>query len=177
MREAAAGVGIAAPEEAPGQTLGEVLEAYVTHIAKNARSWKLIASNLRRPEMAALREREVGTLAKRDLVEAIDGIAAGGAPHAASSLLRHLKMAFNYAVERDMLPSNPLDKVRPPVRTTQRDRILTDAELASVWSAAKTLPQPWTAMYRMLMLTGSAPQRGQQHALGGSVWQHVDHPP
>lgn len=173
MREAAAGVGIGAPEQVPGQTLGEVLEAYITHIAKNARSWKLIASNLRRLEMAGLREREATTIAKRELVQVIDSIAADGTPHAASSLLRHLKMAFNYAVERDMLPGNPLDKVRPPVRTTQRDRVLTDAELASVWHAAGTLPQPWTSMYRMLMLTGqrrSEVSNMRWEEVSGDVW-------
>lgn len=170
MREAAAGVGIGAPDPVPGRTLGEVLEAYVEHIAKNARSWKLIASNLRRPEMADLRAREVGAVAKRELVEVIDSIAADGTPHAASSLLRHLKMAFNYAVERDMMPVNPLDKVRPPVRTTQRDRVLTDVELASVWHAAGNLPQPWTAMYRMLMLTGQ-----RRSEVSNMRWEEVSH--
>lgn len=173
MREAAAGVGIGAPEPEPGQTLGDVLDAYVAHIAKNARSWKLIAANLRRPEMGDLRARDVGAVAKRELVEVIDGIAGGGTPHAASSLLRHLKMAFNYAVERDMMPANPLDKVRPPIRTTQRDRVLTDPELASVWHAAANLPQPWTAMYRMLMLTGqrrSEVSNMRWEEVSGDVW-------
>ena len=32
-------------------TFGDMVDAYVTHIKRNARSWALIASNLRRPEM------------------------------------------------------------------------------------------------------------------------------
>lgn len=144
----------AAASAVPVMTLGEVIETYVAHLSNNARSWRMIAACLRRPEMVPLHSRPADAISKRELIAVVDALTAVGTPHAAVSLLRYLKMAFNFAVERDLMPANPLDKVRPPVRDTQRDRVLTDDEIGRVWRACEQLPQPWCAMVRMLMLTG-----------------------
>lgn len=155
--------------EEPAATLGDLIESYVAHISVRARSWKLIASSLRRPEMRALRGRVATTVTKRELVAVVDKMATAGAPHAATSLLRHLKTALNFAVERDMLATNPLDKVRPPAKVTERDRILSDVELGKVWAAIGELPQPWRSMIRLMVLTGQ-----RRCEVSNMAWHEVD---
>nr|WP_281384777.1 site-specific integrase [Novosphingobium piscinae] len=50
-----------------------------------------------------------------------------------------------------------------------RDRVLTDDELAAVWSAAVDLRDPYGAFYRLLILTG---QRREE--VSGMTWAELD---
>lgn len=137
------------PSPLPAQlALGALIDAYVEHIGKNARSWALIAASLRRPEMQPLHTRPAISITKGELVAVVDGLAAT-TPHAAVSSLKHLKMALNFAVERDMLSVNLLDKVRPPARTTERERVLNDAEIVAVLNACDEVPAPFGAVVRI----------------------------
>jgi integrase len=80
---------------------------------------------------------------------------------------------FNWAVGRDMLVANPCIGIKPPAKTTQRDRVLTDAEIAAVWNACNEVPQPFGAMVRMLMLTGARRNeigQMQRSELVGDIW-------
>ncbi len=153
-------------------TFGGVMDAYIAHISKNARSHKLIAANLRRPEMMPLHPLIATAVTKRELLAVIDAVAVE-TPQAAVNLMRHLKMALNYAAERDLLPANPLVGVRPPAKTTERERVLTDVELAAVWKACGDLPSPWDAMIRMLIPTGQRRcevSNMRWEELDGDVW-------
>jgi integrase len=82
-------------------------------------------------------------------------------------------MLFNWAVDRDLLPANPCERIRPPAKTVERDRILSDSEIVAVWQASYQLPVPYGEMYRVLMLTG---QRRSEVAtmrwseVEGDVW-------
>lgn len=79
---------------------------------------------------------------------------ADGNPHAALNVLRNLKMLFNWAADRDMVPANPCDRIRPPAKTTERDRVLTDEEIVAIWNATYQLPWPYGMMFRSFFLTG-----------------------
>lgn len=159
----------ATASDAKALTLDKLIAAYCKHKSVGTRSWAMVERSLRRPEMQSLLKRQAAKITKRDIVGVVDSIAAAGIPHAAGNLLRHSKMLFNYAVERDLLPSNPLDKVRAPVRTTERDRVLSDSELGRVWLAAGDLPQPWAAMIRVLILTGQ-----RRSEVSGMSWTEID---
>jgi integrase len=125
------------------------------------------------PALRQLRTRAAASIVKRDIVFGIDGIVAKGTPQAAVNILRRLKMLFNWAVERDMLPANPCAGIRTPARTVERDRVLSDEEIAAVWAASHQLPAPYGQMYRMFLLTG---QRRSEVAtmrwseVTGDVW-------
>lgn len=136
-------------------TYGEMVAAYVEkHLKPNARSWRNIESGLTHFRMDRFTKRRVADIRRRDIIAVIDEIVADGKPQAAINHLRHLKMVFNWAAGRDMLAVNPCDGVKPPGRTVERDRVLSDTEIAAVWNATALLPAPYDAMYRMFMLTG-----------------------
>lgn len=159
--------------EAPCPTFGELIDAYVAHISRSARSWRLIASNLRRAELQPLHATLATTVGKRELMVVVDEIAAAGIPHAAASVLRHLKMALNFAVQRDLIPANPLAGVKPPVRGNERDRVLSDDEIRAVWAATFKLSDPFGQMYRLFFLTGCRRSEvaAMQHCeIAGETW-------
>lgn len=150
-------------------SFGALVDAYETHIKANTRSWQMIVNSLRRDEVAPLHAKRADAVTRRELMEAVDGIAVAGTPHAASNLLRHLKMAFSWTVGRGLLPASPLDKAKAPVRTTERDRVLTDVVLAAVWKGCDALADPWRSMIRMLILT-----RQRRSEVSGVSWEEVD---
>jgi integrase len=96
----------------------------------------------------------VASITRREIIDLCDSIVAEGSPQAAVNHLRYLKMLFNWAAGRDMIAGNPCTGVKPPARTVERDRVLSDAELSAVWQATFQLPSPWGEMFRMFMLTG-----------------------
>ena len=136
-------------------TYGELVETYVEkHLKVNARSWRNIRSGLLGKRMAPFIKRTVASITRREIIDLCDSIVAEGSPQAAVNHLRYLKMLFNWSAGRDLIASNPCTGVKPPARTVERDRVLSDAELSAVWRATFQLPSPWGEMFRMLILTG-----------------------
>jgi integrase len=136
-------------------TYGELVEAYTEkHLKVNARSWRNIRSCLMSQRMAPFLKRPVATITRREVIELCDATVAAGTPQAAVNHLRYLKMLFNWAAGRDMVVYNPTSGVKPPAKSVERDRVLSDREIAAVWQASFQLPTPYGEMYRMFLLTG-----------------------
>jgi len=144
----------------PAMSLQQLIDAYVErHLKPNTRSWKniraaLLGSSKRPSRLEHLLARKVIQVAKCDVIAVLDCMMAEGKPQAAVNLLRYIKMAFNWAADRDVVPANPFERIRPPARTEERDRVLTDAEIVAIWRASFQLMAPYGQMYRMLFLTG-----------------------
>ena len=155
-------------------TYGELVETYVEkHLKVNARSWRNIRSGLLGKRMAPFIKRTVASMTRREIIDLCDSIVAEGSPQAAVNHLRYLKMLFNWAAGRDMIVNNPCTGVKPPAKTVERDRVLSDSELGAVWGATFQLLSPWGEMFRMFMLTG---QRRSEVAtmrwgeVAGNIW-------
>ncbi len=136
-------------------TYGELVAAYTEkHLKVNARSWRNIRSALLSQRMTPFLKRPVATITRREVIDLCDAMVAAGSPQGAVNHLRYLKMIFNWAAGRDMIVHNPTSGVKPPAKSVERDRVLTDTEIASVWQASSQLPTPYGEMYRMFLLTG-----------------------
>lgn len=139
----------------PSLTYAELVEAYdEKHLRPNTRSARDIRASLLHPALRGLRTRDIAGIGKGEIVERLDNIVAAGAPQAAVNVLRRLRMMFNWACDRDLLSANPCDRIRPAAKTLERDRVLTNEEIAAVWGASFRLPAPYGEMYRMFLLTG-----------------------
>lgn len=159
---------VAAP--APiGPTFAEMVNAYIElHAKPNARSWRNIASGLRHTALEHLQGRPAAQIAKADLVAVLDKMVLAGTPQGANSMRTRLGMVFRWAADRDMIPANPAIGLRMPARATERDRVLSDTELAAVWRATYEVGKPFGALVRMLALLG---QRRSETAT--MRWCHV----
>ncbi|MBA3577316.1 MAG: tyrosine-type recombinase/integrase [Sphingomonas sp.] len=155
-------------------TYEELVEAYTEkHLKVNARSWRNIRSGLLNKRMTPFLKRPVATITRREIIDLCDTMVAAGTPQGAVNHLRYLKMLFNWAAGRDMIVHNVTSGVKPPAKSVERDRVLSDAEIAAVWKATFSLPTPYSEMYRMFLLTG---QRRSEVAtmrwseVAGDVW-------
>lgn len=136
-------------------TYAELVDAYTEkHLKPNARSWRNVRACLLQGRLHHLLKRRVADITRRDIIAVMDAAVAADMTQAGINQLRCLKMMFNWAAGRDLIDRSPCDGVKPPGRTVERDRVLTDKEIAAVWSATALLPAPYGAMYRMFMLTG-----------------------
>ena len=73
------------------------------------------------------------------------------------------RTCFAWATKRGTVTSNPFAELPMPNSITRRERVLTDEEAAAIWRAAGEAPLPYSAIVRLLMLTG---QRREEVAGG-----------
>lgn len=139
----------------PEITYAQLVTAYTEkHLKPNTRTWESIQKGLMRPLMKPFFQRAASSITRREIIDLCDGMVADGKPQAAVHHLRFLKMLFNWAVARDLVTASPCQGVKPPAKTVERDRILSDSEIAAAWTATLHLPAPYGEMYRMFFLTG-----------------------
>jgi integrase len=126
---------------------------------------------------ALLGDKIITRVTRRDLLDFIEGIAAAGHGPEAAHVQRIVVGLFNWLVSRAILPVSPLAGAKPPAKATDRDRVLTDAELRTVWTAAGRVPYPWGPYVRILALVGqraSEVARMRWDQIDNGVWHLPD---
>ena len=104
-------------------TYEELANLYVErHLKPNLRSWRNVRSSLlHHRAVQPLLTKPAAAITRRELVEVVDSIAAAGTPQAAVNILRRFKMLFNWALDRDLVSTNPCERIRAPAKTSVRD--------------------------------------------------------
>jgi integrase len=172
MRKAAEGVDPREPKPnaAAMITYIELVEAYFErHLKPNTRSAHQIERGLRHAALRHFHTRPAAGITRGEIGTAIDAVMASGKPQAANSLLRRLKMMFGWAIERDLIATNPCERLRQPAKAVERDRVLSDAEITAIWHATKRMPAPYGQMYRMFFLTGQ-----RRSEVAAMQWSEVE---
>lgn len=104
--------------------------------------------------VGAWRDRDIGEITKRDVIELLDGIADSGRMVTANRVRAYLNKFLNWAVERDIIPMNPATGVKAVAKEMSRDRVLSDNEIRLLWLAGDRLGFPWGGFAKTLLLTG-----------------------
>lgn len=140
-KDAAAGIG----------TLTALLDHYETIHGQQLRSWadcRRQITNVFRQHM----DRPIQSLTRMDLQGAADKHAA---KQAAAAAVRYVRPVLRWAAKRDMVDADIIE-LDPPAKVQQRERVLSDKELAAIWRAtdAPGIPATFGRLVRLLMLTG-----------------------
>src|SRR6266704_2549373 len=101
-----------------------------------------------------LAKRRLPDLKTSELTTILDAIKA---PVEKRNTFVWLQTFLNWSYRRGYLDQNPIARLRGMGRSTSRDRVLSDAELVSVWNAAPM--SDYGALVRLLILTGQ--RKGQ----------------
>jgi integrase len=135
------------------ETVGAMfLERYVK--AKGLRSHDQFQRHLERylnPRLGGIAIREV---TRRRVIETVDDIAAKHGSTMARRTYATLRSLFRWAVRRDILPASVCVDIEMPGTLKRGTRVLSDAELMTVWRACTRLDPINAAYLRLLMLTG-----------------------
>jgi len=111
---------------------------------------------------------KVREISRRHVRELLDDIAER-APIEANRVLAVIRKMFNFAIERDWLDVNPCQLIKRVVREQARDRVLTEDEIRSVWSALDDEQPLMAGLIRLRLLTA---QRGGE--LLGARWEEIE---
>lgn len=156
---------VSAPAAAPAPPLIEVIETYLRAKTCRASSLREVDRFLRR-NWAPLHDRPIDQISRRDVASLLATMTARRGARMALSAM------FNWAIgEGYDLPANPVVGTNRP-KAGERDRVLSDPELASVWRHSLRLGD-YGRVVRLLMLTG---QRRNEVAmmtageLAGDLW-------
>lgn len=102
-----------------------------------------------------------------DIATILDGLQ--DTPSEAAHAFRAARILFNFGVKRKFLATSPIADLDPPPKGPERDRVLTDKELAVVWHKAVSIGHPYGTIVQLLILCGQ--RTGETAAL---QWGWID---
>ncbi|WP_321447325.1 tyrosine-type recombinase/integrase [uncultured Cohaesibacter sp.] len=165
-------LGVLQPQEASEKqacpTLGDKIPEFIRLYAKpNTKDWKGTQSILSKFDPIA--RKPLDEIKRTDVVRILDDIVASGTPTRANRALAAIKKLMNWCVDRGVIEISPVAHLRPPTREKSRDRVLSHAEMHTLWHAAISEGYPFKQFVQVLMLTGQ--RRGE---VAGMRWSEVD---
>jgi integrase len=157
---------------APGAMRADTVDAAVAqflerHARRHYRPRSLQETErlLNRHVLARWRGRKLDSITRGDVRALLDSVSA---PIMANRLHNLVSKLFNWAVAADLLTSSPVAGIKKPYAEKSRDRVLTDAELRTVWLGAEDLGYPFGSLIQLLTLTGQ--RRGE---VAGMRWDEI----
>src|SRR5262249_22679416 len=167
-----------AARQAPPDTFEAVASRFVELHCRGANRPRTIEGRQQLLDLHVLprwRRRLIKGITRRDVLDLLDALVAGGRPIAANRALTAIRKLFNWAIERDIVAVSPCAGVKPPTPQQARDRTLRDAEPLHSWRAADHMGGPFGALVKLLMLTGQrrdevARMTWREVDLGGRLW-------
>jgi integrase len=118
------------------------------------KSGETVKRELNRHVVAVWGERDIHDIAKRDVIDLLDGIADSGRVVTANRVRAYLNKFLSWCVERDIIDQSPAMGVKPVAKEKSRDRVLSDDEIRWLWQACDREGQPWGHLGKVLLLTG-----------------------
>lgn len=148
---------VQAEHERRRQAIDLAFESYVEgfvdlYLKKRWKQWSIGAGVLRREAVPVLRHRPLPAIKRSELSLIMDRL--NDRPAVARITYATLRKLFRWAVSRGDLERSPLEGFEPPPAVPSRDRVLTQDEIAVIWTGAERLGFPFGPLYRLLLLTG-----------------------
>lgn len=160
----------AAAEAAPINTVSQLFEDYMADTT--GQKGKRKASEVRRcfnhDVLPMIGDKPITDVTKDDIVKIRKRISGRGADAMANRAVIHVGTFLNWLVAEDVLPFNPAKGINRP-KVAERDRVLSDAELAKIMKAAKVVGYPFGDAIRLLALTAC-----RRDEIGRLKWPEVN---
>lgn len=167
--DAAAAAAKAAETAAHEHRFEAVLDSFITLYAKpKNRRWEDARRIIRFDALPGWRDRPVGSITRRDVVELMDRVSRRS-PASARALYAQLRRMFAWCVERMLIEHSPCAGMRGPPPVDSRDRYLDADEVRLLWRALEQTGGPFEPLFRLLLLTG---QRREE--VTGMRWREVN---
>jgi len=120
----------------------------------NKRTWAEDQRMINKDFLPAWGSRQLLSITSREIREQLERIAKRGRRGiVANHCLSLLRTMFDFAVERDLMEVNPCSRMKRPVKTNVRERVLTPAEIKTVWALLDSCDVLQAAILRVQLLT------------------------
>ena len=131
-----------------------VHEFIQTYAKPKNSSWKQAESNLRLYLSNFYGTQPISEVTRATIHQILDDLIARDKQTAANRALAHIRKFFGWLVERGYLNHSPADHIKPRHKESERDRVLSDAEIKAIWDAAEAMSGPYSAWLKLLLLCG-----------------------
>ena len=152
-------------------TVEKLVTEYLDRYAKrHKRSWQEDERMLNKDVVSRWGARGAEDIRRRDVVGLVEDIEDRGSKRAAALTLAALRKAYNVAIDRDMLETNPCDRVKA-AKAGERERALSDTELRQLFDRLDQVPMSPEVrlVVRLQLLTAS--RKGEVCAI---EWKEID---
>ena len=92
-------------------------------------------------------------LSRATAIAVLDEMAGSGKGTTAGRTMAYGRSMYSWATKRELVSANPFHNLPISSATTERDRALTDEELAEIYAAAQKLPYPFGPFYLIALFT------------------------
>jgi integrase len=140
----------------------------VMHLAHRRPRYAVEAERAIRHGLPGLLKRPAARISRIDAVNALDQIVKAGKAVTAGRTMAYARACFGWGKRRGKVPENPFAELPIAAGATERERALSDAEIAEVWAAASALGYPFGPFYKLMILTL---QRREEVA--GMLWSEI----
>jgi integrase len=140
------------PEDAR-TTVAELFGHYTEGRLRTIKSGAISERRLQRHVLPAWGERIAEDLTRKDMTILTDRLTKQNGPGECLATYQLVMAMLRWGVGKGHLERNPLEGYKPPHKVGRRDRILTDAEIASIWHTSFDAG-PFGLLVRLLILTG-----------------------
>ena len=156
-------------EDRAADTIESLAGEYLERWAKpRKKSWREDERILNKDIIPAWKGRKAKEITRRDVRLMLDNmLERGGA--LANKVHALLNKMFNFAVDRDVVPFNPMAGMPKPAKVVKRDRILSDDEIRTHWLGISAL-EGRTAKALLFELV-TAQRRGEVAAM---LWSEIE---
>lgn len=107
-------------------------------------------------------------LTRAEAVNTLDALVRAEKVAIAGRTLAYGRACYAWGTKRGKIADNPFANLPIPAGVVARERVLTDAELGRVWTAAAAMGEPWGPLFRVLLLT-----LGRRDEVAGMRWSEV----
>lgn len=135
-------------------TFDALLSEWVTlHLAHRRPRYAAEAERAIRYSLTDLLKPPAARITRADAVNALDKLAKGGKAAMAGRTLAYARAAFQWAQKRGKVVGNPFMGLPISAGATERDRVLSDTELAEIWTAVDGTAYPFGPFFKIAILT------------------------
>lgn len=121
-------------ESRTANTVNDLIMEYLEKWAKpRKRSWREDERILKRDIASSIGKYKVKDVTKKDILIILDQVISRGASIAANRTLAVIRRMFNFALERDIIPTTPCYGIKAPTKENKRDRVLSFEEVKFFW--------------------------------------------
>lgn len=120
---------------AASQTVADLVDNYITRRTSTKRSSDEIARRLRKNVKEVIGDIKLSDLHRRDITKCIDAVKDRGAHIEANRVFEDVRAMVRWAKGRGDLDDNLVEGMVKPTETVERDRVLSAAEIKTMWAA------------------------------------------
>jgi integrase len=139
------------------------------HLAQRRPRYAAEAERAIRLGLAELLKRPAARISRAASVNALDRIVKAGKPVTAGRTMAYARACFAWGKRRGKVPENPFAQLPIAACATERERVLSDAEIVEIWAATDKLGYPFGPFYKLMTLTLQ-----RRDEVAGMRWSEID---